>query len=79
MREAAQDPHLTARQTYVERDGITQPAPAPRFSRTPGELSDPAPAPGEHTAEALAEWGLDDVAGLIDSGAAVASQAPPQR
>jgi hypothetical protein len=42
-------------------------------------LSDPAPAPGANTAEALAEWGLDDVAGLIDSGAAVASQAPPQR
>ena len=55
-------------------DGITQPAPAPRFSRTPGELTDPAPAPGEHTAEALSEWGLDDVAGLIDSGAAVAGE-----
>ena len=71
LREAARDPHLTARQTYVERDGITQPAPAPRFSRTPSELSDPAPAPGAHTAEALGQWGLDDVAGLIESGAAL--------
>ena len=35
MHEAAADPHLTARETYVVRDGVTQPSPAPRFSRTP--------------------------------------------
>ena len=71
MHEAAADPHLTARETYVVRDGIIQPAPAPRFSRTPGRLSDPAPAPGQHTAEALAEWGLADAADLVACGAAI--------
>ena len=45
LREAGQDPHLAARQTYVVRDGVVQPGPAPRFSRTPGELPGPAPSP----------------------------------
>jgi len=56
MREAAQDPHLAARQTYVERDGTTQPAPAPRFSRTPAELTRPPALPGEHDAEVIRDW-----------------------
>ncbi len=38
-------------------EACAEPVLSLRFSRTPGELSDPAPAPGEHTAEALAEWG----------------------
>jgi alpha-methylacyl-CoA racemase len=71
LREAAEDPHLAARQTYVARDGVVQPAPAPRFSRTPGQLSEPAPAPGRHTTEALTEWGLADAADLVTVGAAV--------
>jgi alpha-methylacyl-CoA racemase len=71
MTEAAADPHLVARETYVTRDGVIQPAPAPRFSRTPGRLPGPPPAPGQHTTEALAEWGLDDAADLIACGAAV--------
>ncbi len=56
MREAARDPHLAARGTFVERDGVTQPAPAPRFSRTPSTLDKPPPRPGEHTADILADW-----------------------
>jgi alpha-methylacyl-CoA racemase len=71
LAEAAKDPHLAARQTYVTRDGLTQPAPSPRFSRTPGQLPDPAPAPGQHTTEALTEWGLADAADLVACGAAV--------
>jgi alpha-methylacyl-CoA racemase len=71
MTEAAEDPHLTARQTYVIRDGVTQPAPSPRFSRTPGQLPDPAPVPGQHTTEALTDWGLADAADLVACGAAV--------
>jgi alpha-methylacyl-CoA racemase len=71
MREAASDEHLAARQTYVVQDGVVQPAPAPRFSRTPGELSGPASVPGQHTTEALTDWGLPDAAELIASGAAV--------
>jgi alpha-methylacyl-CoA racemase len=71
LTEAAADAHLTARQTYDTTDGFTQPTPAPRFSRTPGQLSDPAPAPGQHTLEALTAWGLPDAADLIACGAAL--------
>jgi alpha-methylacyl-CoA racemase len=57
MREAATDSHLAARGTYVPKDGVTQPAPAPRFSRTPSELSTPPPLPGSHTVgEVLDSW-----------------------
>jgi len=51
--------------------GLTQPAPSPRFSRTPGQLSDPPAAAGQHTTEALTEWGLADAADLVSCGAAV--------
>ncbi len=71
LTEAAADPHLTARQTYVSPGGVTQPAPSPRFSRTPGRLPAPAPAPGQHTLEALTAWGLHDAEALIASGAAI--------
>ena len=71
MHEAAADPHLTARETYVVRDGVIEPSPAPRFSRTPGRLSDPPPASGQHTTEALTEWGLADAADLVACGAAI--------
>jgi alpha-methylacyl-CoA racemase len=56
LSEAPHDPQPAARLTYVERDGVTQPAPAPRFSRTPAELSGPPPEPGEHSAQVLADW-----------------------
>ncbi|MGZ5404799.1 MAG: CaiB/BaiF CoA transferase family protein [Nocardioides sp.] len=69
--EAVDHPHLAARGTYVEIDGITQPAPAPRFSRTPGAVDMPPGGPGAHTREALAAWGIADIDRLIDSGAAV--------
>jgi alpha-methylacyl-CoA racemase len=70
LNEAAVDPHLVARETYLASDGFIQPAPAPRFSRTPGRLTKPAPVPGQHTIEALTEWGLADAADLVASGAA---------
>ncbi|HET8595247.1 MAG TPA: CaiB/BaiF CoA-transferase family protein [Intrasporangium sp.] len=69
--EAPAHPHLAARRTYVERDGLVQPAPAPRFSRTPGALTTPPPTAGSGTREALAAWGIEDVDELIESGAAV--------
>ncbi|HYH34590.1 MAG TPA: CaiB/BaiF CoA-transferase family protein [Nocardioides sp.] len=69
--EAVTHPQLAARGTYVEVEGITQPAPAPRFSRTPGAISRPPAAPGAHTREALTAWGIDDVDALVASGAAV--------
>ena len=72
MTEAARHPHMAAREVFVERDGVTQPAPAPRFSRTPGELSSPPPAQaGQDTREALAAWGIEDVDGLLERGVAV--------
>ncbi len=72
LSEAATHPHLAARGTFVEADGLTQPAPAPRFSRTKAELGQPpAPAPGAHTREALAAWGIDDIDHLLDNGTAV--------
>ena len=69
-------PHLAARAAYASVGGVTQPAPAPRFSRTPGALSTPPAATGEHTRDALADWGLDParIARLLDGG--VARQAP---
>ena len=56
--EAPQHAHNKARQTFVEIDGVTQPAPAPRFSRTPGKVRSAPAARGEHTQAILEEWGL---------------------
>src|SRR5690606_15569587 len=51
LEEAPLHPHNRARGTFVERDGFLQPAPAPRFSRTPGAIQGPPPASGEHNRE----------------------------
>jgi alpha-methylacyl-CoA racemase len=73
MGEAAQHPHLRARGTLVEHDGVVQPAPAPRLSRTPGAVSGPPSRPGQHTREALGAWGFatDEVAALEAAGVVV--------
>jgi alpha-methylacyl-CoA racemase len=72
MKEAAAHPHNVARSTFVEAGGVTQPAPAPRFSRTVAQLTRPPAIPGEHTREALADWGLDGdtIEQLVTSGVA---------
>ena len=57
--EAHDHPHNRHRQTFVEVDGVVQPAPAPRFSRTPSAVQRPAAAAGHDTDEALADWGID--------------------
>ena len=59
-REAREHPHLVARGTFVTRDGVVEPAPAPRFSRTAPALGRPPPAPGEHSREVLREFGFSD-------------------
>src|SRR5262249_2926856 len=59
MDEAPAHPHNTARGTFVNVDGIPQPAPAPRFSRTPSTSSRP-PASGADTAAVLSSLGFDD-------------------
>lgn len=56
--EAPQHSHMAARATFVERGGVLQPAPAPRFSRTPGALSHEPPRPGEGGFDALQAWGV---------------------
>jgi len=58
LEEAPRHPHNAARQTFVEVAGVTQPAPAPRFSATPGAIQGPPAAIGAHNQEALADWGL---------------------
>ncbi len=59
---APKHPHNVARQTFVELGGVVQPAPAPRFSATPGEIQGPPPAIGAHDREALADWGFSPAA-----------------
>jgi alpha-methylacyl-CoA racemase len=58
MAEAPNHPHNQERGTFVEVEGVVQPGPAPRFSRTPSKIQRPPAKPGEHTEEALREWGF---------------------
>ena len=69
--EAPKHPHNAARQTFVEVAGVTQPAPAPRFSATPGAIQGPPPAIGAHDQEALSDWGFSDseIGALRSAGA----------
>jgi alpha-methylacyl-CoA racemase len=71
LHEAPAHPHLAARGTFVEQDGHPQPAPAPRFSRTPTAVrGGPRPA-GADTRSALTAWGFsaEELSGLLASGA----------
>lgn len=72
MSEAAQHPHNVARNTFVEVAGITQPAPAPRYSRTVTNIPTPPAHAGEHTRAVLADWGFDAdrIDALVAAGAA---------
>jgi alpha-methylacyl-CoA racemase len=74
MSEAAQHPHNLERGTFVEVAGMQQPAPAPRFSRTPGEIIAPPAHAGQHTADILRDWGFDSdrIEALLACGAVVA-------
>jgi len=69
--ETIENAHMQARRSFAEIGAVTQPAPAPRFSRTPGEIARPPPLPGQHTVEALAAWGLSDarIRDLREAGA----------
>jgi alpha-methylacyl-CoA racemase len=68
--EAPDHPHNTSRKSFVEIDGVKQPAPAPRFSRTPTKIRSGAPEPGQHSREALVDWGVaeSEVSELIAAG-----------
>jgi alpha-methylacyl-CoA racemase len=71
LAEAPAHPHNRSRGTFVEVGGVVQPAPAPRFSRTPPDPPRPPARPGGHTDQALADWGVapDEVARLRAAGA----------
>ncbi len=61
MREAPHHPQIASRQTFVEVDEIMQPAPAPRFSRTPGSIRSAPISRGDGGADALREWGVEPI------------------
>ncbi len=71
LAEASEHPHNVERATFIERNGVIQPAPAPRFSRTVAEIQRPPAHAGQHTDEVLAQFGLDAdrIAALRSSGA----------
>ena len=68
--EAPKHPHNVARGAFIEIDGVTQPAPAPRFSRTRSEVRGRPPEAGENNREALEAWGfaVAEVDALISGG-----------
>jgi alpha-methylacyl-CoA racemase len=76
MAEAPHHPHNEARATFVEGDGGWQPNAAPRFSRTPSSIRGAPAAAGEHTREALSDWGVPDeeIEALLERG--VVAQRP---
>ncbi len=69
--EATEHPHNVHRNTFIEIGGFKQPAPAPRFDRTPTATPTAARHPGQDTDEALGKWGFsgDEIAKLRESGA----------
>ena len=71
MSEAPRHPQNVARGSFQTVDGVVQPGPAPRFARTPSEISRGPAFAGEHSAEVLADWGIEQsrIAALIKAGA----------
>jgi alpha-methylacyl-CoA racemase len=73
MTEAVEHPHNAARGTFAEVAGRVQPAPAPRFSRTPGAIGVAPAHPGQHSREILHDWGFEPnrIDEVIAAGAVV--------
>ncbi|MBV1873898.1 MAG: CoA transferase [Gammaproteobacteria bacterium] len=74
LKEAPEHPHMKARKTFVELDGFTQPAPAPRFSRTVPTLTTSGRKAGEDTVEVLTKFGFgsDEIETLKENGSVIA-------
>lgn len=70
LSKVAKHPMAVERSSFVTVDGVEQPAPAPRFSRTPPAAPAPPPVPGQHTRDGLEAWGFapDDVTDLLADG-----------
>lgn len=71
LSEVHEHAHNKARGSFIEIEGVVQPAPAPKFSRTQAEIQRPPPRRGEHTKTALSDWGLApaEIAALEEAGA----------
>jgi alpha-methylacyl-CoA racemase len=80
LSEAPQHPHNRERSTFINVAGVTQPAPAPRFSRTPGTVRSGPAQPGQHTIEGLADWGFtgEEITELRASRAVVQGNDSPR-
>ncbi|MDV9189701.1 CaiB/BaiF CoA-transferase family protein [Streptomyces sp. SR27] len=76
LREAPSHPHLAARGTFTERDGIAQPAPAPRFSATPGTLRKGPALPGADTADVARDWAVPALESPAGTGTSPAGTSP---
>ena len=70
MTEAPKHPHNVERKTFIDLEGVTQPAPAPRFSRTKAEVISSPALVGEHSEEILKDLGLsaEEISSLKSSG-----------
>ena len=80
LTEATKHPQAKARGLYETLDGITQPAPAPRFSRTPGAIRSPPAVLGKDNAAALAVWGFDDgTVRMLEAKGVLGLAAEPRR
>lgn len=75
--EAPEHPQNKARGNFIEINGVTQPAPTPRFSRTNGSTPTPAARAGQHTRSTLLRWGFPeaDIDALIGDNAAIQASA----
>lgn len=73
MDDAPRHPHNQARNSFIDMGGIVQPAPAPKFSRTPGAVHSQPPLQGEHSGEQLRAFGLSahEIEQLVASGVIV--------
>ncbi len=78
MSEAAKHPHNVERGTFIDVGGVTQPAPAPRLSRTVSDTPTPASYPGRDTRDVLADWGFsaEAITQLESSGAVKTAPTP---
>lgn len=73
INEAVDHPHNKERETFIEVDGVVQPAPAPRFSRTKAEIRNSARLAGQDTVEVLSDWGFseNEIESLKSKGAVI--------